>query len=277
VRASIYADACKRHIDAWFEGEEVDPDDGVPHLAAALCCLAIIVDARAAGKLNDDRMIEGGYRKLVTELTPHVARLKALHAAKNPRHYTIKDNTKEDTCEERTCQERAPTVDNDSLEELEEIAEAPAARSLAGVAASVQTATDEISQSPQDPGFVAHDAKRNIELAIKSGGRDLTMEGTAKTACASSRLTPLGEPDAPAAPRSTVSGRHGILDGTCNEDGAPDVEHHSVQGAIAASDAALSGQGTQGTSKGKESTVGAAPVAGTKSRNSWLFRKPSKV
>lgn len=93
VRASIYVDAAKRHLDAWFEGEEVDPDDGVPHLAAALACLAIIVDAKAADNLNDDRQVKGGYRGLIGDLTPHVRRLKALHAAKNPRHYTISDDS----------------------------------------------------------------------------------------------------------------------------------------------------------------------------------------
>ena len=57
VRASIYYDAAKRHLDAWFEGEELSPE-GVPHLANALACLAIIVDAEAAGKLNDDRNVK---------------------------------------------------------------------------------------------------------------------------------------------------------------------------------------------------------------------------
>ena len=90
VRASIYIDACKRHLDAWFEGEECAPDSGVPHLANALSCLAIIVDARAAGKLNDDRNFKGGgYRELVEELTPHIKRLKELHKGKDPIHYTI--------------------------------------------------------------------------------------------------------------------------------------------------------------------------------------------
>lgn len=91
VKASVYVDACKRHLDAWFEGEEADPDSGLPHLAHALACLAIIVDAKAADKLNDDRMVAGGYRVLINELTPHVARLKALHADKSPKHYTISD------------------------------------------------------------------------------------------------------------------------------------------------------------------------------------------
>ena len=91
VRASIYVDACNRHLNAWFEGEECDPDDGVPHMAAALSCLAIIVDAAAAGKLTDDRMTPGGYRANVDALTGHVKRLKELHAGKAPKHYTIED------------------------------------------------------------------------------------------------------------------------------------------------------------------------------------------
>ena len=92
VRASIYVDAALRHLSAWLEGEECDPDDEVPHLAAALSCIAIVVDARAAGKLNDDRMVAGGYRKLVDELTPHVKRLKELHKDRNPKHYTTEDS-----------------------------------------------------------------------------------------------------------------------------------------------------------------------------------------
>lgn len=92
VRASIYIDAAKRHLNAWFEGEDNDPDSGIPHMGHALACLAIVVDAEAAGTLIDDRQVRGGYRTLLTALTPHVTRLQALHAAKAPHHYTIADN-----------------------------------------------------------------------------------------------------------------------------------------------------------------------------------------
>lgn len=93
VRASIYVDACKRHLDAWFEGEECAPDSGIPHLANAIACIAILIDSDAVGKLVDDRNFNGaGYRALVEKLTPHVARIKALHADKSPRHFTIADN-----------------------------------------------------------------------------------------------------------------------------------------------------------------------------------------
>lgn len=91
VRSTIYYDAAIRHLQAWMEGEDKDPDSGVLHLGHALACIAILIDAEAAGKLNDDRCIPGGYRKLVTELTPEVARLKALHAKRDPKHYTIQD------------------------------------------------------------------------------------------------------------------------------------------------------------------------------------------
>lgn len=92
VRSSIYFDAARRHLQFWFEGEDNDPDSGLPHLSHALACLAILVDAQAAGKLNDDRMVHGGYRRLMDSLTPHVADLKARHGGKNPKHYTIADN-----------------------------------------------------------------------------------------------------------------------------------------------------------------------------------------
>lgn len=93
VRYSIYADAAIRHIQAAWEGEDVDPDSELPHEAHALACLAIIVDARAAGKLHDDRAYNGsGYRRLVDELTPHVNQLKEKHAERDPQHFTIADN-----------------------------------------------------------------------------------------------------------------------------------------------------------------------------------------
>lgn len=93
ARASVYIDALMRHALAWFEGEECDPDDGVPHLAAALGCLAILVDTRAHGELLDDRTFAAtpGFRKVLDELTPHVDRIRLLHADRNPKHWTIDD------------------------------------------------------------------------------------------------------------------------------------------------------------------------------------------
>jgi hypothetical protein len=93
VRVTIYLDALDRHSAAYREGEDLDPDSGMPHLAHMLACLAILVDATATGKITDDRCYNGsGYRALVTELTPHVGRIKELRAGHDPKHYTIQDN-----------------------------------------------------------------------------------------------------------------------------------------------------------------------------------------
>lgn len=92
VRASIYFDAAQRHLTRWFEGESVDTDSGLPHLAHALACVAILVDAEAAGKLNDDRMLQGGYLELLARLGEKVPEIKAKYTDKNPKHYTIEDN-----------------------------------------------------------------------------------------------------------------------------------------------------------------------------------------
>lgn len=91
VKSSIYYDAAMRHMKAWFEGEDVAPDSEIDHLGHALACLAILIDARAAGKLNDDRALPGGYHALLEAATPHVKRLKAAHADKSPHHYTRAD------------------------------------------------------------------------------------------------------------------------------------------------------------------------------------------
>jgi Domain of unknown function (DUF5664) len=94
IRPSIYVDACKRHLDDWFEGQECDPEDGVHNLSAALACLAILVDAIETGNMNDDRNFNGGsWRAARAKMEPEVKRLKELHSKrKEPKHYTIKDN-----------------------------------------------------------------------------------------------------------------------------------------------------------------------------------------
>jgi hypothetical protein len=91
VRASIYYDACRRHLNAWFEGEDIDPDSGLPHLAHAIACVAILIDAQSANHLKDDRMYPGGYRTLINTMTKEVVRLKEVHKEKNPKHWTIAD------------------------------------------------------------------------------------------------------------------------------------------------------------------------------------------
>ena len=89
VYASVYVAALKRHMEDWFEGQDLALDSQNPHLANALACLAILVDAQAHGTLIDDRQFAPtpGYQDLVAALLPQVAHLQQLHADKNPKHY----------------------------------------------------------------------------------------------------------------------------------------------------------------------------------------------
>lgn len=65
VIASIYVAAAMRHIMQWFDGEEFADDSHYPHLAHALACLGIIVDAKETGNLVDDRPIPGAASDLL--------------------------------------------------------------------------------------------------------------------------------------------------------------------------------------------------------------------
>lgn len=55
IRASVYYDAMMRHVDAFWEGQDIDPDSGVCHLTKAMACLMILRDSMMLGNWVDDR------------------------------------------------------------------------------------------------------------------------------------------------------------------------------------------------------------------------------
>jgi len=55
VRASVYYDAAMRHLMAWWEGEDIDPDSGISHVTKALSCLSVLRDAMINERFADDR------------------------------------------------------------------------------------------------------------------------------------------------------------------------------------------------------------------------------
>lgn len=62
VRASVYYDAALRHLMAYWEGEDTDPDSGLPHLVKAMACLCVLRDSTIRGNYVDDRppsMVDG--------------------------------------------------------------------------------------------------------------------------------------------------------------------------------------------------------------------------
>lgn len=61
VQASAYYDAARRHLDAWWEGEDIDPKSGLNHITKVMSCLTVLRDcmmqseAGAPVKFQDDR------------------------------------------------------------------------------------------------------------------------------------------------------------------------------------------------------------------------------
>ena len=47
--------ALRRHMSAWWSGEDNDPETGMPHTWHAACCIAFIVAFEAKGIGTDDR------------------------------------------------------------------------------------------------------------------------------------------------------------------------------------------------------------------------------
>lgn len=97
VRASTYLSAIERHLDGYKSGEELDPTDGTDHLGNIMACCAILIEARAAGKLTDDRPPRVDHRPAIAEAEALMVKLKAQYADKNPRHWTLADDVSHDT------------------------------------------------------------------------------------------------------------------------------------------------------------------------------------
>lgn len=57
ILASVYYDALNRHMDAWWEGEDIDPDSGISHVTKAIATLVVLRDSMIRGKLSDDRPV----------------------------------------------------------------------------------------------------------------------------------------------------------------------------------------------------------------------------
>lgn len=55
VRASVYYDATMRHLNQWWEGEDIDPDSNLSHVTKAITSLMVLRDAMLNEMVNDDR------------------------------------------------------------------------------------------------------------------------------------------------------------------------------------------------------------------------------
>jgi hypothetical protein len=94
VRSSIYYAALQRHMAKWWNGQDKDKDTRVHHLASAIACLTIILDAELYGKLTDDRPPSpnpDAMAELIDSQEGLVAHLKELFSGHDPYQYTIAD------------------------------------------------------------------------------------------------------------------------------------------------------------------------------------------
>lgn len=69
IQAMIYASAAMRHLASWIDGQENAKDSKVHHLAHAMACSAILLDAIEGGHLNDNRPPKGMTAELIERLT----------------------------------------------------------------------------------------------------------------------------------------------------------------------------------------------------------------
>lgn len=75
VSMSTYYNAAMRHLVAWWEGEDIDPDSGVHHVVKAMASLFVVRDGMHMGNCVDDRPIRypdginiGEFNKLADDI-----------------------------------------------------------------------------------------------------------------------------------------------------------------------------------------------------------------
>ena len=81
VRTSVYYDATLRHLFAWWDGEDIDPDSGLSHVIKAIASLTVLRDAMLQDMVTDDRPTRS-LRPVYEGLHEHTAALIDKHAAR---------------------------------------------------------------------------------------------------------------------------------------------------------------------------------------------------
>lgn len=90
VRSSVYFDATMRHLIAYWEGEDIDPDSGMSHISKALTSLAVWRDAQMQDMCKDDRPPRS--KPFYPAMNQKAAEIVDKYADRKPKHYTIEDS-----------------------------------------------------------------------------------------------------------------------------------------------------------------------------------------
>lgn len=86
VRASVYYDALMRHMFAWWEGEDIDPDSRMSHITKAISSLVVLRDSMIRGNLEDDRPPVS--IPFYVDLNEKAGAIIDKHKDKTPKHFT---------------------------------------------------------------------------------------------------------------------------------------------------------------------------------------------
>lgn len=89
VRSSVYYDAAQRHLMAWWEGQDIDPDSGMHHITKAITTLVVLRDAMIQDMLTDDRPPPSA--EFYSRLNALAGEIIDRHADNSPHHYTRDD------------------------------------------------------------------------------------------------------------------------------------------------------------------------------------------
>ena len=86
VRASVYLDALDRHMTAWWEGEDLDPDCGLSHITKAISALMVLRDGMIQENWVDDRPPKSKMdrKELAGQYKEMLSRLKSLQPEPTP-------------------------------------------------------------------------------------------------------------------------------------------------------------------------------------------------
>lgn len=74
VQASVYYDAAMRHLLSFWDGSNLDPETGLPHLWLAASNLAILIDGYSLdGGIDDNRpTFRGAVGEMIADLNSHI-------------------------------------------------------------------------------------------------------------------------------------------------------------------------------------------------------------
>ena len=74
VTRSTYINAALRHIFSDWDGQDLDEETHLDHLAHAAACLLLVLDAKLQGTLNDDRPTKGTTHYFIRQNTKGIAK-----------------------------------------------------------------------------------------------------------------------------------------------------------------------------------------------------------